>query len=273
MSPTEAFGTHRALETAASDWDVIGFRGFEFEARGGLMLPDSSSPVTAPGLFPSSPGASDYTGDILNGKLSPYSYDPFAVALAAGYRFLPFLSAGLFFDYGSFQVNGGCDSGLPQCTDNTSQLQRQAWQLGAYARYYITKLSPRFHPWIELGVGVTEDTTSYSRGPLPVGGPSSGSGVLANYYLTYWGLATNLRIGLDWRLSPWFSVGPFLGYGRVFGLSGNVQVCPQSQTETGNCDTGSALYKDTSSAPVSTNGYGLLFGGIFLKVTLGPSLR
>jgi hypothetical protein len=263
----EAFTTHRAPEAPGSAWDVKGLLGFELELRGGFMLPGSGSPVTAPPKFlPVLPGegpGGQPTGDILSGAISPYSYDPFAVAIAAGYRFLPFLSAGLFFDYGNFQVNGGCDSGLPSCIDNTSQLQRQMWQLGAYGRFYITKLHPRLHPWVELGVGVAEDTTSYQRGPL--------DGELVDYYLTYWGLATNVRVGLDWRLSPWFSVGPFIGGGYVFPLSGEAQVCPQSATETGPCDTTSPYNKDTTNA--ITNGYGVFFGGIFLKVTLGPSLR
>lgn len=259
----EAFATHRAAQTTASDWNVKGLLGFELEARGGFMLPDSASPITAPGLIPGVPGGSNPTGDLLSGAISPYSYDPFAVALAAGYRFLPFLSAGLYFDYGNFQVDSGC------CTDGTSQLQRQMWQLGVYGRYYLTTLSTRLQPWVEVGVGTTEDTASYTR-ILGAGGANLPT---TNYYLTYWGLATNLKVGLDWRLSPWFSVGPFVGYSRVFGLSGEVQVCPQSATETGNCDTTSSYYKDTSSSPVSTSGFGVFFGGIFLKVTLGPTLR
>ncbi len=262
----EAFATHRAAQAAASDWNVKGLLGFELEARGGFMLPDSASPITSPGLLPGMAGPSNPTGDLLNGAMSPYSYDPFAVALAAGYRFFPFLSAGLFFDYGNFQVNGGCDTGSSQCTDGTSQLQRQMWQLGVYGRYYLTTLSARLQPWVEIGVGATEDTASYTR-------ILGGNIQTTNYYLTYWGLATNLKVGLDWRLSPWFSVGPFLGYSRVFGMSGEVQVCPQSLNQSGNCDTSSPYYKDTSSSPVSTNGFGVFFGGIFLKVTLGPTLR
>lgn len=249
-----------------------GFLGFEFEAHGGIMLPDSSSPVTAPNLLTGGPGAGGGTGDILNGAISPYSYDPFAIGLAGGYRFLPFLSAGLYFNYATFQVNGGCDAGLPECTDNTSQLQRQMWQLGVYGRYYFTMLTNRLHPWVELGLGIDEDTTSYTRGLPGAGGATDESLATANYYLTYWGFAANLRAGVDWRLSPWFSVGPFVGYGRVFPLTGNVQVCPEDQA--GNCDATSPYNKPTtSSPPVTTSGYGLFFGGIYLKVTLGPSLR
>jgi hypothetical protein len=270
----EAFAHHTAPEAPASAWAVKGLLGWEVEARGGFMLPESASPVTAPNLLPNPRPNVDLNGDILNGKINPYSYDPFAFAVAAGYRFLPFLSAGLFFDYGSFGVNGGCDTGLPECNDNTSQLQRVMWQLGAYARYYFTMLSPRLHPWIEVDVGATEDTTSYSRPGISTSMTPGQSAPLWNYYLTYWGLATNLRAGLDWRLSPWLSVGPFVGYSRVFALSGEVQVCPQnSSTQTGNCDTTSPYYRDTSSSPVSANGFGLFFGGIFAKVTLGPSLR
>jgi len=265
----DAFAHHTSPEAAASDWDVKGFLGWEFEARAGFVLPDSASPVTAPGILPGGPGAGTPTGDILYGSEKPYSYDPFGFSLAAGYRFLPFLSAGVFFDYANFQTNDGTDTG--DYSDGTSQLQRQVWQLGVYGRYYLTTLSRRLHPWAEIGIGPTEDTASYTR---ILAGMGTITAQTTNYYLTYWGIATNVKIGLDWRLSPWFSVGPVLGYSRTFGLSGNVQVCPQSPDESGNCDTTSPNYiQSKSSSPVTTSGYGMFFGGIFLKVTLGPSLR
>jgi len=262
----EAFAHHTGPEAAASDWDVKGFLGFEFEARGGFVAPDSASPVTAPGLLPGGRGSGAPTGDILYGTENPYSYDPFGFSLTGGYRFLPFLSAGIFFDYANFQTNDGTDTG--DYVDGTSQLQRQVWQLGVYGRYYLTTLWRRFHPWAELGVGATEDTASYIR----IGATQGPTPPTTNYYLTYWGIATDLKIGLDWRLSPFFSVGPVLGYSRVFGLSGNVQVCEVLQS--GDCDTNPQHnYRNTSSSPVTTSGYGMFFGGIFLKVTLGPSLR
>lgn len=261
----EAFVTHRARQAPASDWEVKGLLGWEFEARGGFVIPDAASPVTAPGLIPGAAGPGNPTGDILNGIENPYSYDPFGFSLAGGYRFLPFLSAGVFFDYANFQTNDETDTG--GYVDSTSQLQRQVWQLGLYGRYYLTTLSTHLHPWAEIEVGPTEDTASYTR----ILGSSAAT---TNYYLTYWGLATNLKVGLDWRLHPYFSVGPYAGYSRVFGLSGSVQVCPQSSNETGNCDTTSPNYRDTtSSAPVTANGYGMFSVGIYLKVTLGPSLR
>jgi len=264
----DAFAHHTGPEAAASDWDVKGFLGFEFEARAGFVLPDSASPVTAPGLLPSGAGTGSPTGDILNGTEKPYSYDPFGFSVAGGYRFLPFLSAGIFFDYANFQTNDGTDTG--DYVDGTSQLQRQVWQLGLYGRYYLTTLSRRLHPWAEIGVGVTEDTASYTR--ILFGNEGTTTAPTTNYYLTYWGVATNLKVGLDWRLSPFFSVGPVLGYGRTFGLSGNVEVCELDTSN--NCDTNPQHnYKNTSSSPVTTSGYGMFFGGIFLKVTLGPSLR
>jgi hypothetical protein len=259
----EAFAHHTGPQAPASDWNVKGFLGFEFEVRGGFMVPDAASPVTAPNLLggvASSPG--NPTGDILNGIEKPYSYDPFGFSLTGGYRFLPFLSAGVFFDYGNFQTNDQTDTG--GYVDSTSQLQRQVWQLGLYGRYYLTKLSNRLHPWAELDIGGSEDTASYVR----ILGSSAET---TNYYLTYWGISAAVKVGLDWRLSPFFSVGPFVGYSRTFGLSGEAQVCPQSSTETGNCNTNSQNYKDSTS--VTTSGYGLFFGGIFLKLTLGPSLR
>src|SRR5579871_2282059 len=116
-TPQESF-YRRAAEPPASAWDSAGFLGLEVEARGGFMFPESGSPVLAPNLYPSSI-AGNATGDILEGRESPYAYDPFAVSFAVGYRFLPFLSAGVFFDYASFQVKDGTDTG--DYIDTTSQ--------------------------------------------------------------------------------------------------------------------------------------------------------
>jgi hypothetical protein len=256
----------RAPQPPASSWDTLGQLGFEIEARGGPMLPDSSSPVQAPNLYPFVYG--DANGDILTGKEHPYGADPFGLSVLAGYRFLPFLSAGVFFNYANFAAKDKTDSG--GYVDSTSQLQRQVWQLGAYGRYYVTGLHPRLQPWVELGVGYSEDTASYTRASVS---GSAGPPLTQDYYLTHHGVVVPLTIGLDWRLAPVFSVGPTLGYSRVFALQG----CVDSEFQvsaTNMAPAGLGIGRNTcASPPVQSNGYGILFGGIFAKVTFGRTAR
>jgi hypothetical protein len=258
----------RVRDANASDYPLNGLLGFELEVRAGVMLPDSVSPVLAPGFYPTLGG--DPTGDILEGKEKPYSIDPFALSIAGGYRFLPFLSAGVFFDYANYQVNDGTDTGDYNDSGGgtTAWLERQMWQLGAYVRYYLTTLHPRLHPWVELGVGYSQDTASYTHGGTQ---QEAGQPLSINYYLSQQGVVTNGRLGLDVRLAPFFSIGPVLGYERVFSVSGCVDGEPQTDPQY---PMSPVPVKNTCGAPVQANPYGVAFFGIFAKVTLfGPTLR
>jgi hypothetical protein len=263
-NPQEAF-YRRAAPPPADSWLVAGLLGIELEVRGAVLVPTSgASPVISTNPYGSlnisSAAKLNATGDILRGTEQPYTYDPFGLSITAGYRFLPFLSAGLFFDYESFQVKDGVDNGdyLDQVGGNTSQAQRQIWKLGAYGRYYLMVLGPKFHPWAELGVGYSNDTQSYVH---TAGTTSTGQPLTTDYYLTHKGVVTNVRVGLDWRLAPVFSVGPVFGYEQVFPLSGCIDIEPQTDAQT-TCD----------ASVVQASSYGVFFGGIFAKVTLGPDL-
>jgi hypothetical protein len=250
----------RAPSPPSSAWDRLGLLGLEVQLRGGFTYAGGESPVLAPNLYPGSQG-SDPTGDILRGTEKPYSFDPLAGTILAGYRFLPYLSAGAWFSYASYQVQDGTDTG--DYKDGTSQLQRTVWQLGAYGRYYFTTLHQRLQPWVELGVGYSNDTSSYVRGGAVQG--TSGQSVVQDYYLTHRGIAVPLTVGLDWRLAPVFSVGPAFGYTRIFPISGCVDSEPQSDpTHT----TTLQPVNTCSSPPVEANGYGVFFGGAFIKVTI-----
>jgi hypothetical protein len=243
-----------------SAWDRAGMLGFELELRGVFMYAGGESPALAPNLY-SSNISGNPTGDILQGTEAPYGYDPFGLSLAAGYRFLPYLSAGAFFTYAAFLALDNTDTG--DYKDSTSQLQRKLWTLGAYARYYLTTLSSRLQPWVDLGFGYSDDTASYTR---IANQGSAGGPAINNYYIEEKGLIVPLNVGLDWRLAPVFSVGPTLGYARVFPLSGCVQVDadPRSPVQSVNtCD----------SSVVNARGYGVFYGGIYLKVTIGPPAR
>jgi hypothetical protein len=244
----------RGEEPQPSAWERLGQRGIEVQVRGGVVLPDSSSPVLAPSLYPSSI-TGDPTGDILAGRESPYGPDPFGITLALGYRFFPWLSAGAVFSYAKFMAKDGTDTG--DYKDGTSRLERQLWSLGAYGRYYLASLHPRLHPWVELGFAYSQDNASYIHASTQT---TSGTPEAQQYLLEEEGLMVPLTVGLDWRVAPAISFGPSIGYARVVPLSGCV---------TDNVDSLSAVrgISNQCSSPVSAHGYGVFFGGIFAKVT------
>ncbi len=253
------------------------------------MMPDPGSPVLAPNLYANGGSANYiYTGDVLRGIEKPYGFDPFGVSFSAGYRFVPWMSVGGFFDYASFQAYDGTDTG--DYSDSTANLERQVYQIGAYARFYGVArhgdagfgyfdipIFDRLSPWLELGLAYAGDTSSYTRNQAQATGPVSGP-LLQTYYITYQGLAANVRLGLDVRLAPLFSIGPVIGYGWTFPFGGCVDAEISQDTMGGGtvtnqpantCAPKSATNVQGQGSP-QTSGYGTLFGGIFVKVTLGP---
>jgi hypothetical protein len=244
-------------EPPRSAWERVGLRGIELQVRAGVMVPAGSSPVQAPGLYPAISG--DATGSILEGKESPYGPDVFGISVALGYRFLPSLSVGAFFSYASFAALDGTDTG--DYADTTSQLERQLWTVGAYGRYYITSVSRRLQPWVELGVGYADDNANYFRAAIQMTG--SGGAELSQYLLETQGLVVPLSVGLDWRLAPAFSFGPTIGYSGVFPLRGCVTVNVDQQSPLPGVDT-------CNSPPTSIHGYGVFSAGAFVKITFGP---
>jgi hypothetical protein len=264
VSPTDPNAPERtyfvpqqsAPQAPSSAWERVGLRGIEVQVRAGIMLPNSSSPVQAPTLY-TTPIYGDPTGDILKGKESPYGPDVLGVSVALGYRIWPWLSVGALFSYASFQPQDGTDTG--DYSDTTSQLERQYWSLGAYGRYYFTGLHPRLQPWVELGVGYSDDNANYDRAST-----QSTIGVEhAQYLLEEQGLVGSLTAGLDWRLAPAFSVGPSVGYSRVFPLRGCVTVNVDQMSSFMGTNT-------CSSSTVSAEGYGVFFGGVYVKLTFRP---
>lgn len=254
-------GAPPAPPPTPASWEEKGVRGIEVQVRFGLMAPNSSSPVRSPSLYPTLSIPGDPTGDILEGKESPYAPTPFGVTVALGYRFLPWLSAGASFSYASFWVNDGTDTG--DYADTTSQLERQYWSLAAYARYYAVGLHPRLQPWLELGVGYSDDNASYDRAAIPANGGGDTTVEHQQFLLEQQGLVASLTAGLDWRLAPAFSFGPSLGYSRIVPLKG---------CATDNVDAYSPVPQITNlcSSPVTGNGYGVFFAGLYVKLTIGP---
>jgi hypothetical protein len=240
------------------------------------MFPNAGSPVRSSNLYPGNMIGGDPTGDILTGKESPYGPALPGLAVTLGYRFVPWLSAGASFSYGNFFVNDGTDTG--DYKDTTQGLERQYWSLAAYARYYLVGLDPHLEPWIELGVGFSDDNATYNRAAIPT---TMGSAETQQFMLEEQGVVTSLTVGLDWRLATFLSVGPSVGWAQTFATKAcatdNVDaMCPviQVTNQCVNQQTTVAFDPVTMKAnqtvgAVSGSSYGVVFGAIYAKVTFG----
>jgi hypothetical protein len=240
------------------------------------MVPNAGSPVRSSNLYPGNMIGGDPTGDILEGKESPYGPALPGVAFTLGYRFLPWLSAGASFSYGNFFVTDGTDTG--DSKDTTQGLERQYWSLAAYARYYLVGLHPRLEPWIELGVGYSDDNASYNRGAIMA---NNGSPETQQYLLEAQGVVTSLTLGLDWRLAPFLSVGPSVGWAQTFPtkacVTDNVDQSSFVGQVTNQCANQSipgppvpATGNAETIGAVSGTSYGVFFGAVYAKLTVGP---
>jgi hypothetical protein len=261
----------RAAPPPPSAWRTVGVTGFEVSIRGGFMLPNGASPVQAPNFYNGVNVPGDAVGDILRGTEHPYGLEPFGLVVTAGYRFFPWLSAGLTFTYASFDSLDGTDTG--DYADTTSQLERQMWTLGAYGRYYFTQFHTHLQPWVELALAYSDDNASYVRIATATNstGGLGGQAEAQQYYLEGKGLDARLSIGLDWRLAPVFSFGPWASYERVIPLQGCVEI---------DVDTAAAPIEQQYSGqnrcgnpPSQANGYGVLGAGLALKLTFDPWAR
>jgi hypothetical protein len=238
--------------------------GFEISFGGGIQSAGGTSPVQAPSLYagqfdnPAGTILNPAGGNALGMGFTPYSFDPFSIEARLGYRFHPNWSVGGFFSYASYSAQDGADSG--DAPDATSQLAREQLSIGVYGRYYLTRFSRRLQPWVELGVGFNFDGASYTR---PVGQATNGQAETGNFNLSQYGIIVPLKVGLDWRLAPVFSVGPMIGYSRVFSVSGCVEIDVDQFSNVPGTNT-------CSSPPVSSSGYNDFFGGIFVKLTFNP---
>jgi hypothetical protein len=228
-------------------------------------------------LYPGNMIGGDPTGDVLEGKESPYGPALPGVAVTLGYRFVPWLSAGASFSYGNFFVNDRTDTG--DYKDTTQGLERQYWSLVAYLRSYLVGLlDARLEPWIELGVGYSDDNANYNRAAIQktTGGPEN-----QQYLLEEQGVVASLTLGLDWRLAHFLSLGPSVGWAQTFSTKAcatdNVDSVSPAIQVTNQCvdhATTVALDPVTMRAnqtvgAVSGTSYGVFFGGIYAKVTIG----
>jgi len=177
-----------------------GLKGFELLLRPSFGGAPSDSPVR---FQPS--GGAQVQGDpgaLLQGA-SPWS-PGFVGQAAVGYRFLPFLSAGL---RAGIRTSSGTN-----LSDGSQNLSRTSWDAGFYVRAYplagVESISKYIDPWVGTGIEYMRDTQSFQRN-LPT---STGGSVLGDVSLDHHAIAIPMAIGVDYRVTRFLSLGPSFEY-------------------------------------------------------------
>lgn len=121
------------------------------------------------------------------------------IQLEAGYFFNPNVYLGATFQYGIASLNtdeGDCDDqGGVSVTCSASQLR-----LGVNLAYHFNA-TPKIDPWVSVGVGYEFLNTS-------VKGEQDGESITAKSSVSGFEFIA-AQVGLDYRITPKFSVGPF----------------------------------------------------------------
>ncbi len=148
------------------------------------------------------------SGDAARGTpMSDVAKSEIPIQLDALWRFGPHFSAGGYFSYGfgqlSKDVSDRCDSLGASCSVWTMRL-------GAEAQYAFTDLSPRFAPWIGMGMG-----WEWAHERVSLGSQS------ARQDVSGWELV-NLEGGADVKVATRVVLGPYVSlrvaqYSRLDG--------------------------------------------------------
>ncbi|MCP3162421.1 outer membrane beta-barrel protein [Myxococcus qinghaiensis] len=133
------------------------------------------------------------------GKVSDLVTGVIPIQLEAGYFFNPNVYLGATFQYGIASLNtdeSDCeDQGGVSVTCSASQLR-----LGVNLAYHFN-VTPKIDPWVSVGVGYEFLNTS-------VKGEQDGESITAKASVKGFEFIA-AQVGLDYRISPKFSVGPF----------------------------------------------------------------
>jgi hypothetical protein len=194
LVPATALAGEPGPEQPKADQDSsAGLKGFELMLRPGFGGAPSDSPVKV-----SPNGAQPGTPTLLTGA-SPWS-SGFVGQASVGYRFIPFMSAGLRAGFRSVSAsNPG---------DGSTNLSRTGWDGGLYLRFYPAVFAPavskHIDPWVSLGVGYSNDSQSLKK-PLSVQGVGN---IQADISVDHHAVAVPIAVGVDYRVAKFLSVGP-----------------------------------------------------------------
>jgi hypothetical protein len=90
-------------------------------------------------------------------------------------------------------------------------------------------------------------------------------------YLEERGVVFRATAGLDWRLAPVFSVGPWAAYERVVPITGCVEISIPVDPNGGPMQNPQQSIPNTcGGSTIQAHGYGVVSGGLALKLTVDP---
>jgi hypothetical protein len=171
-----------------------------------------------------------------------------------GYRFLPFLSAGL---RGGIRTASGSN-----VSDGSTGLSRVGWSAGFYVRAYplagLASVSKYVDPWVGTGVMYMRDTQSFQRAVATSGGGS----VNADISLDHHAVAIPLAIGVDYRVTKFLSLGPSFEY----TLANAVAACAKTSA-AGFAGTSYCSNEAPGDSFVKAKPYGVWSAGLEAKLT------
>jgi len=248
LASTPALAAGAEKDTPKAEDPTAGLKGFELMLRPSFGGAPSDSPVR----FKPDPGVQvqGSPGDILNGA-SPWS-PGFVGQAAVGYRFLPFLSAGL---RAGIRTSSGSS-----VSDGSRDLSRTAWDAGFYVRAYplsgVESISRYIDPWVATGVTYMRDTQSFSRAI-----PTTAGNLDGNVSLDHHSVAIPMAIGVDYRATKFLSVGPSFEYTLASAVAG----CAKT-TVAGN-ETSYCSNETPGSTFIKAQSYGVWTAGLDAKVT------
>jgi len=170
------------------------------------------------------------------------------VGMQVGWRFHPFVSAGVRVDLGRVSTETPADG--------TKDLGRETMAAGLYSRIYPLALNEsarrHFDPWIGLGAGYARDVVSFTR-------PEGPNKIDVKWEAQRHAIAIPLGIGFDYRATEWLSVGPSLEYVLMNPVAGCVKVSAGNQSEQ--------VCTDDSNGKLVASTTGAWNAGLMLRVT------
>jgi hypothetical protein len=171
-----------------------------------LLVPTASHAQLQLGLrvgyAPAMGEAMQAKGDPSATKMSDSFKSQVPVQIDANYKFTKDVAAGLYFSYGFGQVGSQMKNDVSPAT-----LSASAIRVGAQGNYTFSSVASPLVPWAGVFAG-------YEQAKLSLGGGASGDFTLSGFEL-------GLQLGGDYKVSPQFGVGPFVGFsvGQFTSLS------------------------------------------------------
>ena len=249
LTAASAFaGDAKETQPKAED-PTAGLKGFELMLRPSFGGAPSDSPVR----FQPDAGV-QVKGDPGTLAQGATPWGPSFVGQASvGYRFLPFLSAGM--------RAGIRTASASNLTDGSTNLSRKSWDAGFYVRAYplagVESISKYVDPWIGTGIEYMRDTQSFQRN-LPTTG---GGSVLADVSLDHHAVAIPIAIGVDYRATKFLSVGPSFEY----TIASAQAAC--LKTSALGSSTSYCSNEAPGSSFIKAQSYGVWTAGLDAKVT------